>query len=234
MNNFYNSKTLNIFTDASVKSYQGEYYCCGGAVAIFGSSIYNIIDETFRVHRATNNYGELDSILQGILIALKLKSLYQNNIENINLFSDSAISVNGLREWIFGWSKRAKHGDYYNSDGALVANQELFKKIIYLITSNNLNINIFHMRGHIDKIGYTKAIQSFKSVNGIELSTDNIKLLAYMNNYVDNKSRNILSGYNITDIPYLNSMYEYTYPCDINSMAIYQNLLNLRRSRFYR
>lgn len=234
MINFYNDKTLNIFTDASVISYQGEYYCCGGAVAIFGPSIYNIIEESFRVHRATNNYGELDSILQGILLALKIKSIYSNAVENINLFSDSAISVNGLREWIFGWAKRAKNNTYYNSDGNLVANQELFKKIVYLITSNNLKMNIFHMRGHIDRVGYAKAIKSFKSVNGIELSIDTFKLLAYMNDYVDNKSRNILSRYNVADMPYLNNIYEYTYPCDVNSMAIYQDLLNLRRSRFYR
>ena len=103
------SNNLFIFTDASVTKYgrhEEEYISCSGAVAcVWTGNCYQIIDQSFVINRcSTNNNGEIKAIYYGLLLALK----YKNNFRTINLFSDSKISIYGLREWIEDWVQRSR------------------------------------------------------------------------------------------------------------------------------
>ena len=128
-----NSNTLNIFTDASIKQVGQETVGCAGAFCVAGKD-RTIINQTNRILRyATNNSSEITAVKLGIDLAID----YRNDFDTINLFSDSKICIYGLREWIFNWIDNMSNGVLYNSSNTEVANQEMFKKIINLITHYN-------------------------------------------------------------------------------------------------
>ena len=125
------SKSLFIFTDASVTKYgvcKEEYVSCSGAVAcIWEENTYEIIDQTFMVNRiSTSNNGEIKAIYYGLLLALK----YKKDYENIYLFSDSKISIYGLREWIEGWVQNSKGDQLLGSTNEPVSSTTNIKLLI--------------------------------------------------------------------------------------------------------
>ena len=148
--NFNDGNTINIFTDASTTTYNGETYVSAGAVAIIGENYNNIIDQQVNVMKNTNNYGELYAIYLAIMMALRLRCSFPG--ATINILSDSKISVYGLREWSFSWLKNQVKFNTYNfinSSGNNVANQELFIHIILTICSDHLCVRFYHVKRHI-------------------------------------------------------------------------------------
>ena len=81
--NFNDGNTINIFTDASTTTYNGETYVSAGAVAIIGENYNNIIDQQVNVMKNTNNYGELYAIYLAIMMALKLRCSFPGATINI-------------------------------------------------------------------------------------------------------------------------------------------------------
>ena len=183
----YYGNTINIFTDASVIQKGSEYYTCGAAIAILG--------------------GNTDCPLK---LALKLRNTFPHT--RINLFSDSQISIYGLKEWLFMWARRMKDGYFYTSEGKPVANQEVFKKIIHLINYYDLDINFYHIRGHVERVGYNKAMKGFRASNGFQISLDVIRSICKMNTLVDNYSRNTLKEANLANYEALPTFYSYGFP----------------------
>ena len=157
--NFNDGNTINIFTDASTTTYNGETYVSAGAVAIIGENYNNIIDQQVNVMKNTNNYGELYAIYLAIMMALRLRCSFPG--ATINILSDSKISVYGLREWSFSWLKNQVKFNTYNfinSSGNNIANDNIFFILFskYLIFSKkNDNINVLHLQ-HVVKITYFK------------------------------------------------------------------------------
>ena len=229
----FKETTLNIFTDASVrKYYNDETVGCAGAIAVKGD---NIIDESYRTIRfSTNNNSEIDAIRLGVLLALKYRN---KNIKHINLFSDSKISIYGLKEWIFKWINNINNEIMYSSSKLPVKNQEIFLNIIHTIINNRLEINLFHQRGHINinsQSDLTKAIIDFKKNNyynpNIYFDIEFIRAISYYNNYVDNNTRNLLScsnpqDYNSMDTFYTRPILYSCYGLDIN---LYKKLINAK------
>ena len=190
----FNSKVLNIFTDASItKIDSGEYISCSGAVAYTGTlDNLTIIDEVFQVNwDSTNNNGEITAILKGIELALT----YRDQFESINLFSDSKICIYGLREWIKSWVQKSKGNVLIGSQNLPVANQEVIIKCINLILDNNLDIKLYHQKGHATDRNLPVAVQTFKSSNNIGnyVTNEFIRVINSNNNYVDTKSRDVLN-----------------------------------------
>lgn len=206
----YYGNTINIFTDASVVQKGSEYYTCGAAIAILGGNTDCPLKYSSRIFKATNNYGEIDAILLGVLLALKLRNTFPHT--RINLFSDSQISIYGLKEWLFMWARRMKDGYFYTSEGKPVANQEVFKKIIHLINYYDLDINFYHIRGHVERVGYNKAMKGFRASNGFQISLDVIRSICKMNTLVDNYSRNTLKEANLANYEALPTFYSYGFP----------------------
>ena len=194
---------LNIFTDASIKKLpDGETLGCPGALCIYtlnnGSS--TILDLACYIERyATNNSSEIKAISLGVAKALQ----YRHMFNTINLFSDSRICIQGVREWIFNWINCINNGLMCSSSGEPVANQNTFASIVNTIIANNLNINFYHQKGHV-KITNNKAIENavrvFKDVNKIDVSFNLMKELSHFNDIIDVRTGEELEIFTRTQI----------------------------------
>lgn len=187
----FNPETLNIFTDASIKTLKdtGETLGCPGAICVGtreDGSTY-IIDEAYYIERyATNNSSEIKAVSLGVSKALQ----YRNNFKQINLFSDSMICIHGLREWLYNWLNCIYDGIMYSSSGKPVANQQTFSSILNTIVMNNLRINLYHQKGHVSIINNSSlenAAKVFMKTNFLqeEPTLSLILQLSGYNNMVD-------------------------------------------------
>lgn len=192
----FNERTLNIFTDASISNIGQNYIGCSGAVAVTGHfDNMKIVDEVFKINpESTNNNSEIKAIYYGIQLAIQ----HQYEYDTINLFSDSKISIFGLREWIKNWVEVSKGNVLIGSTNKPVSNQQEILGCIYTILENDLNINLYHQKGHCEKeASVRQALVVFKSSNNIErfITFDYVMNISRWNCYVDQKSRSILLDY---------------------------------------
>lgn len=186
--NYYND-IINIFTDASIRKYNDIIYSCAGAILknngdfIFSSKLLS---------NSTNNRGELEGILLGINLCKDYNIKTDTNNE-FNLFSDSLVSIKTLTEWVKQW--KYKNGILYGSSGE-IKNQDKIFLIMYTILENNLNINLYHQKGHIknNKGSFKKALEVFnRSNNKFIKNMKFIKEITFFNNRVDNMTRQYLT-----------------------------------------
>lgn len=186
-NNIFNRQTLNIFTDASKKTINNISMGCPGYVLVGtdeeGKS-YIIEQGSTIEYNSTNNNSEYKAILLGLEAALK----YRNNYSFINLFSDSKISVYGLREWfINNWS--IYQGQLIGSSGP-VSNQDVICRIIHFIMDNNFRVNLYHQKGHVNDKILEKAINVFKESNYLSyVDPKLVAVISYYNDIVDKNTK---------------------------------------------
>ena len=198
LDNFVNDYTINIFTDASILNHpNGMTSGCYGAIVTRNRMI---IDSDYKICTdSTSNNSEIKAIRSGVNLAIKWRNLSNNSV-TINLFSDSQISILGIRDRIFSWrNKRDNLVGYGNSP---IKNQSVFIEIVNLVINSGLIINFYHQKGHVPIKNYeklNKAIHVFESSNGIRDGVDPelIKFISIMNNKVDNYSRKLL--YQVND-----------------------------------
>lgn len=193
----YKQNILNIFCDASTRKRGNEVDVCYGAVAVCEDTI---IDEVYRINtNSTNNNAEIKAIRAGVLLAIR----YKNQYEKINLFSDSQISLFGIRDRIFTWTYH-DDGYIYGYDSR-IKSQDVFIDIMNMIVSHNVQIQFYHQKGHV-----TNKFNSLKQAAYVFIASNNIRnkvdinLIRYIsdyNNLVDKKSRSVLCN---TDISKLN------------------------------
>lgn len=203
MYDFFEPTTLNIFTDAStISAMQGQTnVTSAGAIAIAGKNVSNILLEDYQVLAETNNFGELYAITLGIQLAIRLRNVMP--IITINIFSDSAWALFGMRDWSERWLLKSEKNNniFKNLGGSTVAHQELFKYNMSLIVSYGIKINFYHVRGHVanTKKCIASAARSFVNNNKYpNPSTEFMKIITHMNNVVDRKSREFLN-YSLTN-----------------------------------
>ncbi len=222
----FQPNTLHIFTDASIRTLRTkEQVGCGGCVLVYGLLEDNNIEEFYQIHRrTTNNISEAKALRLGIEQAIR----HKYNFNTIRLFSDSQITVFGIRERIFNWDFRS--GKYYGSGKDPIKNQELLLEIINMIISYDLKIELYHQAGHIgnnDK-DMNYATHLFKNSNRIRsvVSYDFIKTISYFNNMVDSHSRDLLRSIPERDF----SKDQFVEPIYFNKldydMAKYMSLIN--------
>lgn len=189
----YNDKTLNIFSDASMRKHMG----CYGVIAVCKD---DIIDTMIRpCSNSTSNSSELRGLRGAIILAQKWSPYYYH----INIFSDSQVSLFGLRDYIFNWKQK---GDtLYTTANKPVANQSIFVECYQMLLplQGTNDIKLYHQSGHVDN-GYeniNQAARSFGKSNNIRLPID-LNLIRYIstyNNYVDSVSRSMVRRTNMKD-----------------------------------
>ena len=190
LSQIYNNRTLNIFSDASMI----KDYGCYSVIAVCKDSI--IDSYCHPVSNTTVNNSEI----KGIRAALTLALRWQNAFDFINIFSDSLISVMGLREYIYGWRYNPDDQLLYTSVNRPASNQFIFvechQMLMELNKNSNCIIRIFHQNGHVNNIykDLTRAANSFIKTNSIcgKVDLNLIRYISTYNNYVDNCSRNTL------------------------------------------
>ena len=201
LHNIYYNDILNIFCDASITFKNKICFGCYGAIAV---SENNIIDKHYQVcSNTTNNNSEIKAIRSAVLLALR----YRYKYPIINIFSDSQISLFGIRDRCYLW--KAKENELYGyQDNEPIKNQSVFIEIMNLISDNQLYIFFYHQKGHVnikDKNSLQIANHVFLASNKIRDSIDQefIKYISYYNSIVDNESRTILKNTNLFSLPYV-------------------------------
>ena len=150
----------DLFCDASVgPNLRGS---CAGCLVIRRpctlKDISQFPDHMFHyciIPDGTNNAGESTAVAMATSIAIDLyhfMSKYNCYIV-FNIFSDSLITINAVRNWMVGWIKNmGKDGILRSSSGSVAANQDKFKFIYNTILTNAsspFHINYIHQKGHI-------------------------------------------------------------------------------------
>lgn len=200
------SNSLNIFTDASVKHFKdlGITVGCPGFTIFVDNTMLLPVDYHF-ILDSTNNESEITAILDALKTVYE-KGIYFTDIERINVFSDSKISIYGLREWYKKWITNIRDGEMYSSSGKPVANQRFFLFIMACVTLINKPVNFYHVNGHIDlwnKNSINKFINTFIKENQCNrnLSKDEIDFLVDGNNLVD-EITGVVDSYNRDNLTY--------------------------------
>lgn len=190
--NFVNDYTLNIFTDASIRRLNKKRSAgCHGAIILLGNQK---LDDDYRICTdSTSNNSEIKGIRLGVGLALKWRTVYP--VSNINLFSDSQISIFGIRDRIFNW--KLVGNDLVGYGDNKIKNQSVFIEILNMIVRNQLCINFYHQKGHINPEKYNDiniAIHVFSASNFVreDIDPEFIKFISYYNDIVDRTSRDYL------------------------------------------
>lgn len=219
----------DIFTDASVdKSLRGA---CAGAITV-NREFEEIISERYAIQpNGTNNSGEICAICLGVIQAYNVA----NPGDTINLFSDSLISLKGVRDWIFDWIKLRQNNVLIKGDKNPVLNQNFHKLIFNTITMYNIKINFYHMRGHMSerKNGLEILINTFKRENNISIeSVGDPNYLIAFNNKIDLITRKNLIAYNTDGILYHDTYIDYMYENDNEYIPILLTENSIERYRY--
>ena len=210
LNDLFNEESICIFTDSSFKNESKNKNIAIGttapAVCIYNGM--NLIMQDFKIlHNSTTQQGELYAILIGVM-----KSYLYRNFKYIRLFSDSQVSIFGIRDRIFKWVRETNEGKNILGENGNIKNQNYIMDIIYYILSNNIPIELYHVKGHVkksyDSISHAKKV--FQISNNINENIDDalIYMISDANNDVDNFSTRMLNQYinnSLYDIPNSNS-----------------------------
>lgn len=186
---------INLFCDASIDN--NMKIACGGCYIIYQDE-YKITPINTRLiiqNNATNNSSEILAIWAGVIESIKLRKNFPGAV--FRLFSDSKISLYGLRDWMKNWIKNIDcNGVLISSSRTPVANQQTFIDIYNSIVENNMKIELYHQRGHVKegKVSLEKARAHFIRANKVSpeaLGLDIVKLSEY-NDIIDNLTRSSL------------------------------------------
>lgn len=195
-------RTFDIFCDASVNGANLRGACAGALIVERGNR--NSYIQAVIQPNGTNNSGEICALLIGVNSAIAIKESTGEQCV-FNIFSDSIISIRGVREWIFGWISSARangNNVFISSSNKPVINQMYFKLIFNNILLHNLDVHFYHQDGHV--VGkFYKAESNFVKVNGvypIRLGLTIAELCTF-NNYIDGRTRAILKRYISSGMP---------------------------------
>lgn len=188
-------KKYDIYCDASINT--SNKIACAGCIFVDLDTKeythYNLVQ-----YNATNNSAEILAIWLGIAKAVEYKQALKEPVY-FRLFSDSKISLFGLKRWIFSWIKgQGEDHVLYSTSGQPVANQKYFIDIYNMIVMNDLNIELYHQRGHIrymSSVDLARAEKYFYKQNNV--TTHKLGVTTYdickANDAVDNATRDIVT-----------------------------------------
>lgn len=206
-----NPWTINIFSDASTSiKYRGAPTdVCYGAIAFCG---YQKLDEWYRVlHDSTSNHGEIKGINLAVRLAIDL--INRGYIAHkINIFSDSQLSVFGIRDRCFRWKEADNHVYSPNGENQLIASQEVFIETMQLIVEYGLPVFIWDQKAHIamsNPASLKQAKKAFQNFNRPPATVDDdfIYYISQNNNEVDKTSRRILKQTEVYNKNYYEPLY---------------------------
>ena len=207
--NVESNDSMYIFCDASVYKFRTlDHYCnavdmyisCAGAIAVTNR---RVVKETYRIVTDANNMrGEIEAIKDGVYLAL-LYARLNPCLKNFYLFSDSEVSILGIKSRVFGWKclgpnrlypsdmekiyngKAIYNPIYLNGTSNIIANQNTFLEILNTMVENNLKINFYHQKGHVKN--NWSSLQNAKNVfeRGNTIRDADIEFIRFISGYND-------------------------------------------------
>ena len=209
---------INLFCDASIDI--DRKIACGGCYIVRqeqNGEIYEIGFRRIIQLNATNNSAEILAIWVGVVEALKLRNMYPGAI--FRLFSDSKISLYGLRDWLKSWVERIRpDGTLISSNGQPVMNQQRFIDIFNLIVENNLRIELYHQRGHVKERHMPLEIARAQFIKANKVSPENMGIsiedLCKGNDVIDHITRDAVQSWVLSGVLLENTEIEGVIPFD--------------------
>ena len=205
-----NPWTINIFSDASTKTaYRGSPTdACYGAIAYCE---FDKVDEWYRIiHDTTSNHAEIKGINLAVRLAIYLRDIYP--VSRFNIFSDSQISVYGMRDR-YGNRYLADNHIYSSSnDNSLISSQEVYVETMQMIADYQLPVSLWNQKAHV-AMSHSKSLEhaknSFCTCNRPKAVVDDdfIYYISEKNNEVDKTSRCILKHTNVGSMNYEEPLY---------------------------
>lgn len=185
------NKRLYIMTDGSaIMNKDGNYDSAYSFIISDG-----IKEESNILMNHTNNYAEMYAIYKSTKYVLENKI----NIEvydEIIIITDSELCMKSLSVWMKSWLKNTKNEKLFNSQGALVKNQELIKSafINMLLINQVIPIRIIHMNSH-ESESKKKQMYEKMSKSIPDLDIDDFNLIFEGNNKCDLNARELLKNH---------------------------------------
>lgn len=143
VNKFVDKSVVEVYTDGSLIKKDGKIYC--GYGIYFPNNEYKSIGRKFTHEPITNNRAELYAILKVLVLCniINLERIKNNQeeIKQVNIYSDSEYSVKTFNIWLQKWKKTKKV--YLNSD--------IINEIDTMIQIAPYKIVITHIRSHTGK-----------------------------------------------------------------------------------
>jgi ribonuclease HI len=128
-----------VFTDGACTGNPGP----GGWGVVLVKSDQRIEELGGFVSNTTNNQMELTA-------AIKAFQALQNNLDPINLYTDSTYLIRGITQWIFSW----RRSGWVTKEGEPVLNEKLWKNLFSLVTARPKGTLFWHyVKGHAGIVG---------------------------------------------------------------------------------
>lgn len=164
MFSYTEANVINIFTDASTSTTQtDDPVIVGSGFLVVNQNI--CIDSGVRVFlNSSSQFGELFAIFMGVNAIYRdssIKRLYNSEKYYVyNVFSDSRYSIDTIRNYVIKWMSKShlfsydtygnlKPPDLIKADGKPIQHQECITHIVYLVYSTGVEINFYHIKGHL-------------------------------------------------------------------------------------
>ena len=128
-------ESITIYTDGACKS-NGYSNAKAGYGVFFGDNDIRNVSIALKDSKKTNQVAELMAILVAI------ESVMDEG-KNIIIKTDSMYSINCITKWAINWEKN----DWKKSDGKVIENLELIKKIYNYYKIHNITFH--HIRSHM-------------------------------------------------------------------------------------
>ncbi len=135
---------ITIFTDGASSGNPGP-----GGWGTIVSYDNQVIELGGREDKTTNNRMELQAVLEGLLFIIEQRA----NSQPIVLFTDSSYVANGITTWIKGWQRK----NWTTSQGGLVANVDIWKRLAQIL--GDVHLTIKNISGHSGIPGNERADQ---------------------------------------------------------------------------
>lgn len=225
---------INIFCDASIDP--NTKLACGGAYIVVqddSNQFTEIGIKGYLQNNATNNSAEILAIWTGVTEAISLRQLYPHAV--FRLFSDSKISIYGVRDWIRDWIMKMRHdGTLISSSGKPVMNQQRFIDVFNIIVEHHFPIEFYHQRGHVNdgRVSIEEARRTFISTNKCtpEMLGLDMTILCNCNNIIDRYTRDSIYEFIDHNILKPGIYFEGIYPMEFRIRASrlreYMDLIN--------
>ena len=196
-----NLEIMELFADASLKNIDKRDFVCSGAICI------NTSEERYTITAdSTSNRGEILAVFLAIQMAHENLKKYPNRFKRINVYSDSQLSVLGTTKYMHTWIKNSTNDQeiLYKPDNKPVQNQDLLMMVVTYCVANNLIINMYDQKAHVNlesKKSLIEANKYFYKANGFYLKKDEIYKISHYNGLIDKKSRDLLQYVNPNQYP---------------------------------
>lgn len=182
--------TYDIYVDASI--YLPTKTACAGCLVVNRAT--GKTESWYLVEpNGTNNSAEIIGIWMAVYSAVYIQG-HSKVPFMVNVFSDSRISLLGVREWLPRWiTNRDEKGNLINTTG-IVANQQWFLDIFNMICISGIKMKFFHQKGHVSLNSPKRMIEAerlFFKINNCTLDSIGLGLSAVSscNDFVDKSSR---------------------------------------------